>query len=104
VYVSDVPTDDWPAGVDAWEPRMTRKAVGKRPAPERSSQKRKSATPLGTGGPLIIDDEDSNRKRRRVVADLTDDEEDEDKIPLARWQRAQGAPRMPMPSRAPTLP
>jgi hypothetical protein len=62
VYVSDVPADDWLAGVDAREPRMTRKAAGKHPALEGPSQKRKSTDPLGTGGPLIIDNEESNQK------------------------------------------
>jgi hypothetical protein len=45
MYVSDMPTDDWPAGVDTQELRMTRKAAGKRPAPEGPSQKRKSTDP-----------------------------------------------------------
>jgi hypothetical protein len=71
-----VPADDWSAGVDAREPRMTRKAPRKCPAPERPSQKRKSTDPLGTRGPLIISDEESGRKRRRVVASLPDDKED----------------------------
>jgi hypothetical protein len=62
VYIFDVPVDDWLAGVDAREPRMTRKAAGKCPAPEGPSQKRKSTDPLGMGGPLIIDDEESSRK------------------------------------------
>jgi hypothetical protein len=62
VYISDVPADDWPAGVDAREPQMTRKAAGKRPAPEGPSQKRKSIDPLGTGGPLIINDKESGQK------------------------------------------
>jgi hypothetical protein len=57
VYVSDVPADDWPAGVDVQEPQVTRKAAGKHPALEGPSQKRKFVDPLGTGGPLIIDDE-----------------------------------------------
>jgi hypothetical protein len=60
VYISDVPADDWLADVDAWEPRVMRKVAGKRPAVEGSSQKKKSAGPLGTGGPLIIDDEKSS--------------------------------------------
>jgi hypothetical protein len=102
VYVFDVLAGDWPAGVDVREPRMIRKAAGKRPAPEGPSQKRKSMNPLGTGGPLIIDDEDSSRKQCRVMASLTDDEEDEYEVPLARWQREQGAARMPMSPRAPT--
>jgi hypothetical protein len=59
VYISDVLADDWPASVDAREPRMTSKAARKRPTLEEPSQK-KSADPLGTGGPLIIDDEDSS--------------------------------------------
>jgi hypothetical protein len=62
VYISDVPVDDWSAGVDAREPRVTRKAVRKRPAIERPSQKRNSTDPLGKRGPLIIDDEESSRK------------------------------------------
>jgi hypothetical protein len=62
VYISDVPADDWLADVDAWEPRVTRKAVRKRPAAEGPSQKKKSAGLLGTGGPLIIDDEKSSQK------------------------------------------
>jgi hypothetical protein len=45
MYVSDMPADDWPAGVDAQELRMTRKAAGKHPAPEGPSQKRKSTDP-----------------------------------------------------------
>jgi hypothetical protein len=53
---------------------------------------------------LIIDDEYSSQKQRRVMAGLTDDEEDEDKIPLARQQKAQGTPHTPTPPRAPTLP
>jgi hypothetical protein len=60
VYISNVPTDDWPVGVDAREPRVTRKAVRKRPAVEGPSQKRKSTDPLGTEGPLIIDNEESS--------------------------------------------
>jgi hypothetical protein len=62
VYVSDVSTNDWLASVDTREPQMTRKAAGKRPAPEGPSQKRKSIDPLGTGGPLIIDDKESGQK------------------------------------------
>jgi hypothetical protein len=62
MYISDVPADDWPAGVDAREPHVMRKAAGKRPAAEGPSQKRKSTDPLGTGGPLIIDDEESSQK------------------------------------------
>jgi hypothetical protein len=62
VYVSDVPTDDWPADVDAREPCVTRKAARKRHAAEGPSQKKKCAGPLGTRGPLIIDDEESSRK------------------------------------------
>jgi hypothetical protein len=49
VYISDVPADDWPAGVDVQEPRITRKAARKHPTPEGPSQKRKSTDPLGTG-------------------------------------------------------
>jgi hypothetical protein len=62
VYISDVPTDDWLVGVDAREPRVMRKAAGKRPVAEGPSQKRKSTNPLGTGGPLIIDNKESNQK------------------------------------------
>jgi hypothetical protein len=62
MYIFDVPADDWPASVDVREPRVTRKAAGKRPAPEGPSQKRKSTDPLGTGGPLIIADEESSQK------------------------------------------
>jgi hypothetical protein len=62
MYISDVPADDWPAGVDAREPRVTRKIARKRPAAEGPSQKRKSTDLLGTRGPLIIDDEESSRK------------------------------------------
>jgi hypothetical protein len=60
VYISDVPTNDWSAGVDAREPHVTRKAAGKRLAVKGPSQKKKSAGPLGKGGPLIIDDEESS--------------------------------------------
>jgi hypothetical protein len=102
VYISNVPTDDWPTCVDAREPRVTRKAVGKRPIAEGHSQKRKSTNPLGTGGPLIIDDKESSWKRRKVMAGLTDDEEEEEETPLTRRQRAQTLPCVPTPPRAPT--
>jgi hypothetical protein len=62
VYIFDVSTNDWPAGVDVREPHMTRKAARKRPAAEGASQKKKSASPLGMRGPLIIDDKESSRK------------------------------------------
>jgi hypothetical protein len=60
VYISDVPANDWLAGVDAQEPHVTRKAAGKCPAVEGPSQRRKSTDPLGTGGPLIIINEESS--------------------------------------------
>jgi hypothetical protein len=41
VYIFDVPTDDWPGGVDAREPRMMRKATGKHPQ-QRGLPNRKS--------------------------------------------------------------
>jgi hypothetical protein len=34
MYISDVPADDWPAGVDVRDPRVMRKAAGKRLAPK----------------------------------------------------------------------
>jgi hypothetical protein len=104
VYVSDVPADDWPASVDAQEPRVMRKAAEKCPTIEGPSQKRKSTGPLGTGGPLIIENEESSRKRRKVMVNLTDDEEEEDEMPLARQRKTQSGPRAPTPPRAPTLP
>jgi hypothetical protein len=62
MYISDVPADDWPAGIDAREPRVIRKVDGKHPIAEGPSQKRKSTNPLGMGVPLIINDEESSRK------------------------------------------
>jgi hypothetical protein len=60
VYISDVPANDWLAGVDAQEPHVTRKAARKCLAVEEPSQRTKSTNPLGTGGPLIIDNEESS--------------------------------------------
>jgi hypothetical protein len=50
MYVFDVPTDDWPAGVDARVPHVTRKAARKRPIAEGPSQKRNFTDPIGMGG------------------------------------------------------
>jgi hypothetical protein len=57
-----VPVDDWPVGVDAREPHVTRKAAEKRLVAEGPSYRRKSTDPIGSRGPLITDDEKSSRK------------------------------------------
>lgn len=92
MYIFDVPSTEWPRGVDrdnaverqariekevatgykeaeGVEPAASKKAEGKRPAAECPTVKNPTG-PLCTGGPLVIDDDEpTSHKRRRVVAD-----------------------------------
>lgn len=92
VYVSKLPDEDWPQGVDRHDgvqfeniaERFTDKAAEKRPVVEGADQPSKMGSRLRTGGALNIGG-DSGRKRSRPSG--AGEEDDDDTIPLSQQFR-----------------